>query len=132
MDYCPKCKRQLKNANAWHYCKENSIDNLFAGKKQALLYVFDAVLADVVDWENVAVSATKNCIVFVRNKTFLVVKPMTNALNIKFYLNERREEYPIFKSEAWNNKFETHIRLHTLEDITPTVINLIRKSYEMS
>jgi hypothetical protein len=132
MDYCPKCNRQLKNANAWHYCEENSIDNLFTGKKQALLYVFDAVLADVVDWENVAVSATKNCIVFVRNKTFLVVKPMTNALNIKFYLNERREEYPIFKSEAWNSKFETHIRLHTLEDITPTVINLIRKSYEMS
>jgi hypothetical protein len=132
MDYCPKCNRQLKNINAWHYCGENSIDNLFEGKKQALLYVFDAVLADVIDWEDVAVSATKNCIVFVRNKTFLVIKPMSTALNIKFYLPERREEYPIFKSEAWNSKFETNIRLHTLEDVTPTVINFIRKSYEMS
>jgi hypothetical protein len=85
---CPLCKRVLRNANAWHYCKQVSIDDLFLHKSDAIILVFDRLLQKVADWQDVEISGTKNCVVFVRNKTFLVAKPMTKYLEIKFYVNE--------------------------------------------
>lgn len=85
---CPKCQRLLPRPKAWHYCAQIDIDSLFEGKSEALVYLFDKILADVFDWQGVAVSATKNCIVFVRHKTFLVIRPMKTQLDVKFYLSE--------------------------------------------
>jgi hypothetical protein len=82
---CPNCKRSLPNINSYHYCKEVSIDDIFAKKSDEVILVFDKLLQHLAHVQDVEMSATKNCIVFVRNKTFLVVKPMTKCLQIKFY-----------------------------------------------
>ncbi len=103
---CPKCNRQLRNINAWHYCAEVSIDDLFADKSDEILLIFDELLQKVSTWDNVAVSATKNCVVFVKNKTFLVIKPMTKFLEIKFYSLEPIEDEDLYKCNAWNSKYE--------------------------
>lgn len=126
---CPKCERELKNPNQWHNCVKVSIDSLFEGKAEELVFVFDKLLAEIVDWENVAVSATKNCIVFVRNQTFLIIKPMKKELDLKFYSTIPLEDEPILKSIAYSGKFENHIRVSTLEDVTPIVYNFIKQSY---
>ncbi len=55
---CPKCERELKNASQRHYCAKVSIDSLFEGKPAELAFVFDKLLCEIVDWEDVAVSAT--------------------------------------------------------------------------
>jgi hypothetical protein len=88
-------------------------------------------LAAVIDWEAVSVSATKNCIVFVRKQTFLVVRPMKKELDIKFYLPTYSDEFPVYKSTAYSAKYETHIRLSAPEDIDSTVLKLIKISYDL-
>lgn len=128
---CPKCERELKNLNQWHNCVKVSIDSLFEGKAEELVFVFDKLLAEIVDWEQVAVSATKNCIVFVHNQTFLIIRPMKKALDLKFYSATQQEEEPIVKSIFYSGKYENHIRVSTLEDITPTVYNYIKQSYSL-
>ena len=95
---CPKCERELRNPNQWHNCVKVNIGDLFNGKADELEFVFDRILTEIVDWENVAVSATKNCIVFVRNKTFLIVRPMRTQLDLKFYSDTELSEFPIAKS----------------------------------
>jgi Domain of unknown function (DUF5655) len=128
---CPKCERELKNPNQWHNCVKVSMDSLFEGKAAELVFVFDKLLSEIVDWEDVAVSATQNCIVFVHNQTFFVIRPMKKALDLKFYSTTQQEEDPIVKSIFYSGKYENHIRVSSLEDITPTVFNHIRQSYQL-
>jgi hypothetical protein len=94
---CPKCNRSLRNINAFHYCKEVDIDELFVNKSDDILMAFDKLLEHTQFGEDVDMSATKNCVVFVRNKTFLVVKPMTKWLEVKFYSTEMIEDEDLYK-----------------------------------
>ncbi|NJE06935.1 hypothetical protein E3E36_12495 [Thermococcus sp. M36] len=95
-------------------------------------FVFDKLLSEIIDWENVTVSATKNCIVFVHNKTFLIVKPMKTQLDLKFYSEKEHTNFPIIKSILWNSKFENHIRVAKLEELNERVFAFIKKSYKLS
>jgi Domain of unknown function (DUF5655) len=131
MEICPKCGRHVRSAKGWHYCEKVALEQLFEGKKPYVSDLFDALLLEVIDWENVSFSATKNCIVFTHKKTFLVVKPMQKALNIKFYLPHFSEMPPIYKCTEWSGKYETQVRLTDLEDLTATVINFLRVSYNL-
>jgi hypothetical protein len=128
---CPKCERDLKNPNQWHNCVKVSIDSLFEGKAEELAFVFDKLLSEIIDWENVSVSATQNCIVFVHNQTFLIIRPMKKELDLKFYSATQQEEEPILKSISYSGKFENHIRVTKLEDLTRTVYNHIKLSYQL-
>ncbi len=128
---CPKCERELRNENQWHWCEKVSIETLFDGKAPELMYIFDALLAEIVDWQDMAVSATPNCIVFVHRQTFLIVRPMKKELDVKFYADFYSEVQPIKKSIFYSGRYANHIRLARLEEVTPQVIELIRKSYEL-
>jgi Domain of unknown function (DUF5655) len=131
MFICEKCERELKNPNQWHNCVKVSIDSLFEGKAEELVFVFDKLLSVIADWENVTVSATQNCIVFVHNQTFLVIRPMKREMDLKFYSTAQQEEEPVLKSIFYSGKFENHIRVSKLEDLTQTVYTYIKQSYKM-
>ena len=128
---CPKCERELRNPNQWHNCVKVNIGDLFKNKTQELEFVFDRLLAEIIEWENIAVSATQNCIVFVHNQTFLIVRPMKTQLDLKFYSDREQNELPIIKSIAYSGKFENHIRVSNLDDLTNEVFSFIKKSYKL-
>lgn len=128
---CPKCERELKNPNQWHNCVKVSIDSLFEGKTKELAFVFDKLLAEIIDWDNVVVSATQNCIVFVHNQTFLIIRPMKKQLDLKFYSRTEQEEESITKSIPYAGKFENHIRVSTLSELTQTIYTYIKQSYQL-
>jgi hypothetical protein len=128
---CPKCERDLKNPNQWHNCVKVSIDSLFEGKAEELILVFDKLLSEIIDWENVAVSATQNCIVFVHHQTFLIIRPMKKQLDLKFYSETEQVEFPIIKSIFYSGKYENHIRVSALSELNQTIYNLIKQSYKL-
>lgn len=128
---CPKCERELKKPNQWHNCVKVSIDSLFEGKSEELIFVFDKLLSEIIDWDNVAVSATKNCIVFVHNQTFLIIRPMKTQLDLKFYTETEQEELPIIKSIFYSGKYENHIRVSNLDQLTTIVYQYIKQSYQL-
>ena len=128
---CPKCERALRNPNQWHNCVKVNIGDLFKNKAEELEFVFDRLLAEIIEWENIAVSATQNCIVFVHKQTFLIVRPMKTQLDLKFYSDREQNEFPIIKSIAYSGKFENHIRVSNLSDLTNDVYIFIKKSYKL-
>lgn len=132
MQTCPKCERELRNPNQWHNCVKVNIGDLFKNKAEELEFIFDRLLAVIINWENIVVSATKNCIVFVHHKTFLIVRPMKTQLDIKFYSEKEQNDFPIIKSLIWNSKYENHIRISTLDQLTTEIYSLIKKSYQIS
>ena len=50
---CPHCERKLRNINAWHYCQKIEIDELFVDKSDEIVLVFDTIMQQVSQWENV-------------------------------------------------------------------------------
>lgn len=128
---CPKCERELKHKNAWHNCVKVDLNSLFEAKSPDLPFVFDKLLVEIMDWKDVLVSTTQNCIVFVHHKTFLIIRPMKKELDIKFY-SKVEEESPLIKKRTFTSgKYENHIRVAAVEDITPKMLTLIRKSYDL-
>lgn len=128
---CPKCERDLKNPNQRHNCVKVSIDSLFEGKTEELVFVFDRLLSEIIDWENVVVSATQNCIVFVHHQTFLIIKPMRKELDLKFYSATEQENELVIKSIPYSSRFENHVRVSKLDNLTQTVFSFIKQSYNL-
>ncbi len=128
---CPKCERTLKNANQSHCCIKQDFDSLFKNKPVELEYAFDKLLSYIIDWGEVEISATKNCIVFLSTQTFLVVKPMKQVLNIKFYLAAPFEQFPVFKVALYGKQYEHHVRVSQIDEIDDYLVALIKKSYNL-
>ena len=128
---CPNCERSIKNPNQWHYCAKVDMDSLFEGKSDELILIFDKLLIGSVEWENVAVSATKNCIVFVHHQTFFILRPMKKLLDLKFYSQQELTVFPVLKSIPYFGKFENHVRLSHIEEVTDSILKMIKSSYQL-
>jgi Domain of unknown function (DUF5655) len=128
---CPKCDRELSRPNQVHYCIKVSVDSLLKDQSEELVLAFDKLLAEIVDWDGVTVSCSKNCIVFVRNRTFFLIRPMKKHLDLKFYSTKLPEGLIITKSTLYKSRYENHISLSALKDLTPRVYKLIKESYDL-
>ncbi|MBQ0907950.1 hypothetical protein KBJ98_04465 [Flavobacterium sp. F-328] len=129
---CPNCKRSIPKLKSYHYCKEVAIDELFLKKSDEVVLVFDRLLEHLSAYENVEISATKNCIVFVRNKTFVVAKPMTKCLEIKFYSNVPINDEELYKYHLWSSKYESIIRIENESQLRPKHFQYFKNSYLIS
>jgi len=128
---CPKCERELLKENQTHYCARVSVDSLFKGKPAEQVLVFDKILAEVADWEDVLVSTTPNCVVFVHRKTFLVIRPMQKVLDVKFYSEAAHNGRPILNSILYKGKYANNVRIAVLDELTPQLFKLIHQSYQL-
>ena len=128
---CPKCERELKNESQTHYCTKVDLNSLFEGKSAELTLTFDKLLLLAADWNDVAISTTPNCVVFVNRQTFLVVRPMKAVLDIKFYSSSPPTGLVPYKSYIYSGRYANHLRISKLEDLTPIMIRYIRQSYEL-
>ena len=129
---CPNCKRVLRKANAWHYCKEVAIDDLFVDKTDEVVLAFDRIYQHFIDQEDIDISATKNCVVFLRNKTFLVVKPMKKWLEVKFYSTRVIDDDSLHKCEMQGKKYHCIIRFENEHQINQRLFEYFEDSYEIS
>jgi hypothetical protein len=128
---CPKCERELKNETQTHYCAKVDLNTLFEGKSDELMLAFDKLLLMVADWEDVAISNTPNCVVFVHRQTFLVIKPMKAELDVKFYSLLPPTGLNLHKSIVYSGRYANQFRVSKLEDLTPAMVRYIRESYEL-
>lgn len=127
---CPTCERDLPRENQWHICVKADLDSLFAGKPKELEYIFDKILAKVVEWDGVIVSNTQKCVLFVHRQTFLVIRPMSKFLDLQFYSKEELPCPPFSKSKKVSKRFQNHIRISRLEELSPVLIKYLRDSYD--
>ncbi len=130
--HCPQCDRPLRTLKQYHYCARTAIPDLFVGKPPELYPLYQNVEAAVRDWPGVVFSASKAAIVFAVARTFLVVRPLKNALDLSFPLPEPREGFPIYQVRLYGRRHEHYIRLYDEDDFSPDVVDLLRLAYELA
>jgi hypothetical protein len=128
---CAKCERELVSEHQSHYCAKISLDDLFKGKGDELLLLFDKLLAEVADWPDVLVGTTPNCITFVHRQTFFVIRPMQKFLDLKFYSAKPIETIAVIKSIATAGRYQNSIRLSNVNELRPQLFGWIRESYDL-
>jgi hypothetical protein len=128
---CPNCNRVLRSANAWHYCAEVEIDDLFLDKTDEIVLAFDNIYQHYMDREDVDISATKNCVVFLRNKTFLVIKPMKKWLEVKFFSEEFIEDDSLHKFGKQGKNYYGILRFESEHEINQRYREYFQASYEI-
>ena len=128
---CPRCEREIGFEGQWHNCVKVSLSSLFEGKAPELELVFDKLLAVVATWEDVKVSTTQHCIVFVHRQTFLIICPMKKQLDLKFYTAIPLESPQVLKSSFYSGRYENHIRVTQVEDLAAEIFVVLRKSYDL-
>lgn len=127
---CPKCERPVASLTQWHYCARVDLDSLFERKEDVVIQIFDRLTEVVGQWPGVAFSATKACIVFVTDKTFLIVRPMKKALDMHFSLAERQDEDAVYKCVQYHGRWVHYVRLYEEADLNRDVLKLLRMAYD--
>ena len=127
---CPKCERNFKSVNQSHMCSTNTIDDIFEGVSENLVMAFDQILINVIDWEPCSVGASTKSIVFTKEKAWLIVKPMSKQLDVKFYYSEKIEHPLVKKTTHYHNIVAHHIRISDESEVTPDMLALLRKGYD--
>jgi hypothetical protein len=130
---CPICQRRFGKVNQGHFCvPDKSPDDHLAGKPEAIILAFDALLRALGDLENLNFGAAVTTIVFTHRVAFLIVKPTSKALNINFYLtdpalhdDERLKPMNMINSKrlCWT------VKLKSEDDLAPTLISYFRRAF---
>lgn len=127
---CPKCDRTLTRPNAWHQCIRKPVEALFVRKDPVVYQLYRQIQKSVSRWKNVKWSATENCIVYISQTTFLIIKPMRSCLELKFSLSEAVEVFPVYKAQQWGKRVWHLIRLYEEGDVDEAVVKLLKRAYE--
>lgn len=127
---CPKCKRNFKINNQSHMCVSTTIDDLFVKKTDHLVLAFDAIYQIVINWQPCTVGASTNTVIFTNHTAWLIIRPMSKEIDVKFYYGEPLDA-PIFKKvEQWGKKYAHHIRVSNEHQITKEIVAALRKGFE--
>ena len=130
--YCPECKRKFGKPNQHHMCGQYDLDSLFEGKPEELLLIFDRLLVELIEWPEMAVAASVNTVIFTSKTTFLVVRPMSKLMDIKFYSDKEIHHRLIHRSGEYRGKYYYHIRVAHEEELADDFFSLIREGYKYS
>jgi len=127
---CPKCERRFKVTNQSHMCVDKTIDDIFMEVSDHLVLAFDAIFRVVMEWEPTTAGASVHAVVFTNQRAWLIIKPMSKELDVKFYYGEPIDS-DIFKRIAeYKGKYAHHIRIKDEIEVTPEVMDLLRKGWE--
>jgi hypothetical protein len=105
---------------------------LFLGKPDDLVLAFDVILQETGGWGEMTVGTAKNCIVFTSCKAWLILRPMTKELDVKFYYSEIIPSERVRKTTAYGKKYAHHIRVRSEREVDEELFDLLRKGHEFS
>ena len=129
---CSSCDRIFKSENQYHICIKKDIGNLFINKSDEIVLLFDDLVTKLDKWQPNVYSACVNTIVFTNAKTWLVVKPMKTALDLKIYSNEFIDSDRIKTRSKYPNKIAYHFRISNETDLDQELLELLKIGYDFA
>jgi len=129
---CPKCNRVFKARNQSHTCVNKDIGELFINRPDELVLAYDTLYNSVIDWKPNSVGATSKAIVFTSSKAWLIIRVMTDKLDLKFYYQEPIQSEMIEKRGMMGKKHAHHVRIANEEQVNSEMLELLKMGYKFS
>ncbi len=129
---CPICERLFKTPNQSHSCVEQDFGVFFENKSDNLVIAFDSLMTSVLNWEPNSVGVSKNAIIFTNKKAWLIVRPMSKELDLKFYYDESLDGDIFKKITFWGGKYAHHIRIRDEEEINSEVLYFLKIGFDFA
>ncbi|MEX1190193.1 MAG: DUF5655 domain-containing protein [Bacteroidia bacterium] len=111
-------------------CVVKDIGELFLEKPDHLVLAFDTLVSAVGEWQPQSYGASVNTIVFTNKRAWLIVRPMKQELDLKFYSKEILESDLIKKTQNYRDIIAYHIRIKEEDEVTSQLIGLLRKGFD--
>jgi hypothetical protein len=106
----------------------------YAGKKEALRPIHDALVAAVESFgEDVEFAPKKTYVSLRRRKQFGLIQPSTaTRVDVGLNLKGRAPEGRLEAAGSWNGMVSHRVRLSTVEEVDAALIGWLREAYEES
>lgn len=130
---CPLCKKQFAKSKQSHICEQKSTDELFARSQPAVQETYDTLIQQLKKRLKFTVTTSAKSITLYapNHKAFYVIKPGKTFLDSFFILDEKMEEFPVYKiAQPSKTRFAHFIRFYSKDDIEKTALYLIEQSYQ--
>lgn len=111
-------------------CVDTTIDDLFVDRADHLVLAFDTLLTAMLNWEPLSFGASKHAVVFTNRTAWLIIKPMSKALDVKFYYDEPIEHDRFHKITQYRKKFAHHLRVKSEYEVDDELLELLRMGYD--
>ena len=128
---CPECNRKFKTKNQSHMCSDTTIDDIFEGRPDNLIMAFDKILVSVIDWEPCSVGASTKSVVFTKEKAWLIVKPLSKELDVKFYYPEKMSHRYVKKTTVYRNQVAHHLRVSGPDQVDDEFVGLLYQAFSI-
>ena len=103
------------------------------GAERDVKIIFEKLLSVIEAYEGITINSVKNAILCTARSHFLAIKPKKAWLDIEFVLDEKVDEFPIYKTiQATKTKWAHFIRLGSPHEIDEQLISWLKRSYEVS
>ena len=111
-------------------CTTIDIGTLFINKPDSLVLAFDTVMNNVMLWQPNYMGPSTKSIIFTNQKAWLIIRPMKDQLDVKFYHKEKIASELIKKYTVHPNKIAHHLRIRDELDVTPDFMRLLKRGYD--
>lgn len=130
---CILCGKEFAKTNQSHMCTKTDVVVLFQQSQPDIAKAYELLIQKLSKKLQFTITtSSKSVTLYAPNhKAFFVMKPGKKFLDCFFMLNEKLEEFPVYKVVQPSKKKYAHfIRFYTKADVDSIVLSLIQQSYE--
>jgi len=129
---CPVCQRRFKTQNQFHMCSTQDVGVLFEHKPDHLVLAYAALVEAIEHWQPNTYGPSTHSVVFTSVKAWLIVKPMKQVLDLKFYLAQPLEHPLVKKVGRYGKKYAHHVRISYEEQVTLELLEVLKQGHAFS
>lgn len=129
---CPRCRRPFERPNQSHFCVVKDVGELLLNSPDEHVLAWDKLNEAVLRWEPNHCGASVKSIVYTSKRVWMVIKPMKQWLDVKFYHSERLEHDRIKRHSGYRSKTGHHLRIRSEADVDEEVLAWLRASWDDS
>jgi hypothetical protein len=131
---CPKCHKEFAKTNQSHKCEIVDVKDLFRRHDPSLYALYKHLLAAIKGIGKWKITTSSKAITLYTagRKAFLGISVHRKYLDLWFFLENKTEEFPVYKVvQPTKKKYGHFVRIYSKDDIDDLLIAWLAESYTL-
>lgn len=131
---CPKCKQKFLNANQWHSCGENTVENFLHNKNDVVIELYHYLIAEFKKIGDFELHPAKTRIALNKKMRFASINRLgKDFLDAHLVFPEKHDSTLCFHKidEVTKTAYVHHFKLHSKNDLTSELKKYMKVAHEI-